>query len=183
MPDAAHSAASPAGEGFWRPLASFAFLSFLKFGRGVVLVRTAAGGEDAVAYIPKAEADHLPENVLKMVDTYDPARGAVVILQDGKARTAVLQLTARRLGTSPIDLYRARLAAEGRGRFVPGNCCSSSRRPAMCPPVTMSTLRPRARGSGSASRAGTATGGSAGRTKCLSSTTTTANSLSLSAST
>jgi len=108
---------------YWRHLASFAYASYLDYGDGVVQIKewsaqpfSPVNLEEHFKYIPcDFETDNMPLEAAGMVAEYDPEKEVILIIEDLKGQKLCLQLSAEKLGCTPLEAYKAL-----HGKFVPG---------------------------------------------------------------
>lgn len=108
---------------YWKHLAAFAYRSYLDFGDGVVLIKeqpskpfSPADLEKQFQYIPfDPDKDDIPMDAATMIVDYDPKKEVILMITDAKGDTLCLQLTAEKLGITPLEAYK-----ELHGKFVPG---------------------------------------------------------------
>lgn len=109
---------------YWKQLAAFAYSSYLEYGNGVVRIKekpsqpfSPANLDKHFQYIPfDPENEEIPQDAVKMIKKYNPKKELVLMNTDAKGQTVCLQLTAKKLGITPLEAYRAL-----HGKFVPGN--------------------------------------------------------------
>ena len=108
---------------YWKELASFSYASYLEKGFGAVQIKenpkqqfSPADLDKYFQYVPfDADNDKLPPEMAEMVDDYDPEKEIILMIEDAKGEKVCLQLTAQKLGITPLEAYK-----ESRGKFVPG---------------------------------------------------------------
>jgi hypothetical protein len=119
-------AAPQFGIEFWKRIACFGFAGHLRKGIGCVVIREPQQGvskpaDSILEYVRyEAENPEIPAEAIAMLDQYDPSKEVVLLITDKAGKTLALQLTAHRLGCTPIDAYREWSKAERMGRFIPG---------------------------------------------------------------
>jgi len=108
---------------YWKKLAAFAYASYLEKSFGAVLIKqdtsqpfSAATLDKHLQYIPfDPDKDDIPLDAVEMITEYDPEKELVLMITDSKGQTICLQLSAEKLGITPLEAYK-----EIRGKFVPG---------------------------------------------------------------
>jgi len=108
---------------YWKQLAAFGYGSFLEKGIGAVLIKenpthqfSATDLQKYFQYIPcDAKDDKLPPEMDEMVNDYDPEKEVILMITDAKGQTICLQLTAQKLGITPLEAYKAE-----HDKFAPG---------------------------------------------------------------
>ena len=108
---------------YWKMLAAFSYASYLEHGDGAVLIRekpsqpfSAADFEKYFKYVPfDPKNDELPLDAVEMITEYDPEKEVILMIVDAKGQTVCLQLSAQKLGCTPLEAYKAL-----HGKFVPG---------------------------------------------------------------
>ena len=99
---------------YWKQIAAFAYSSFLEKGFGSVQIKenpkqqfAPADFEKYFKYIPfNPDNDSLPPEMAEMVDDYDPEKDVILMLTDANGQTICLQLSAEKLGITPLEAYK-----------------------------------------------------------------------------
>jgi len=108
---------------YWKMLAAFSYASYLEHGDGAVLIKeqpsqpfSPADLDKHFQYIPfNPDNDDLPMDAVEMITEYDPEKEVILMIVDAKGQTVCLQLSAEKLGVTPLEAYQAI-----HGKFVPG---------------------------------------------------------------
>jgi len=108
---------------YWMHLAAFAYGSYLDYGDGVVQIKewhdqpfSPADLDKHFKYIPcDFETDNMPLEAVEMIVDYDPEKEVILLIEDLKGDKVCLQLSAEKLGITPLEAYKAL-----HGKFVPG---------------------------------------------------------------
>ena len=68
-------------------------------------------------YVPfDPDKDDMPTEAMEMIVDYDPEKEVILMIADAKGQTVCLQMTAEKLGVTPLEAYK-----EQHGRLVPGH--------------------------------------------------------------
>ena len=104
-------------------MAAFAYGSYLDYGDGVVQIKeqpaqpfSPANLDEHFKYIPfDPDNEEIPMDAFEMIAEYDPEKEVILMIMDAKGQTVCLQLSAEKLGCTPLEAYKAL-----HGKFVPG---------------------------------------------------------------
>ena len=109
---------------YWKQLAAFAYGSYLDYGDGVVQIKeqpaqpfSPANLDEHFKYIPfDPDNEEIPTDAVEMIAGYKPEKEVILMITDAKGQTICLQLSAEKLGITPLEAYKAL-----HGKFVPGH--------------------------------------------------------------
>lgn len=108
---------------YWKQLAAFAYESFLEHGDGVVLIKekpsqsfSSADLDKYFQYIPfDPDNEEIPLDGVAMIVKYKPEKEVILMITDATGQTVCLQLSAEKLGITPLEAYK-----EAHCKLVPG---------------------------------------------------------------
>src|ERR1035437_9383776 len=108
---------------YWKQLAAFSYGSYLEKGCGAVQIKeqpaqpfSPANLDEHFKYVPfDPDKDDIPMDAVEMIVGYKPEKEVILMITDTKGQTICLQLSAEKLGITPLEAYKAL-----HGKFVPG---------------------------------------------------------------